>query len=471
MQSPTTSQAAYIPLAEDVARSTIRKLDRRLLLLLAGLTFLSVGDRSNIGYAANDLCQELNLTHEEYGKGVSLLYFGYLLSQVAGNVMLKRFGAPAWISFILFAWGCVGAASGFVQNATQFYVLRFLLGFASGGTFPAIWYMIPLFYPPNYATDACCVIISAVSLTMPLSSPLSAGLLSLGPFVHVDGWRLLFIVEGIMPMMYAAVVYIFLPATPETASFLKDEEKEWIAVNQGKHESEGDLPFWEEMKRVVSNGSWRMFALCGLIVFGIVIVLMFWATLIIQDILYGEDDDDDSKTCGSKHANAVLAILLTAVPFLISGILCLLMRRIVVRDRTRVAATISTVGGLVMISWIGAQYTSDILRFLLLICAVTAGYLVFPFVIGLVMSSCEISIHSVAASMYNAVSTIGPILFPMIFGKAMDSLGSGISISLFGGFFLITALIMMIMKDPLLKEARDNDRQGYRQLRVSNSDA
>ena len=274
-----------------------------------------------------------------------------------------------------------------------------------------------------------------------------------------------------MPMMYAAVVYVFLPAAPETASFLKDEEKEWIAVNQGKHESEGDLLFWEEMKRVVSNGSWWMFTLCSLITFGVNTVLMFWATLITQDILYGEDDDDDSKTCGSKHANAVLAILLTAIPFLISGILCLLMRRIVVRDRTRVAAIISTVGGLLTISWIGAQYTSVIFRFLLLICAVTAGYLVFPFIIGLVMSSCEISIHSVAASMYNAVSTIGPILFPMIFGKAMDSLGSRITISLFGGLTLITALIMMIMKDPLLKEGRENNRRGYVQLSVSNPEA
>ena len=467
MQSSTRSQAAYIPLAEDVARSTIRKLDRRFLLLLAGVTFLSFVDRSNIGYAANDLCQELNLTHEDYGKGVSLFYVGYLLSQVAGNIMLKRFGAPSWISFLLFAWGCVAAALGFIQNRAHFYVLRFLLGFAEGGTFPAIWYIIPMFYPPDHVTDACSVIISAVSFSIPLSSPLSAGLLSLGPSVHVKGWRLLFVVEGIMPMLYAVVLYLFLPATPETASFLEAEEKEWIAVNRGKHDSEGDLPFWEEMKRVVTNGSWRMFTLCGLVTFGVNSVLMFWATLIIQDIVYGEDDDDDSKTCGSKHANAAMAILLTAIPFLVSGILCLLMRRFVIRNRTRVAAIVSTVGGLLTISWIWAQYTSAILRFLLLTSAVTAGYLIFPFIIGLVMSSCEISIHSVAASMYNAVTTIGAIVFPMIFGKAMDSLGSGISISVFGGLFLVTALIMMIMKDPLLEEGRSKNRQGYRQLHAS----
>ena len=461
MQSPTRPDIAYVPLAEDVARSTIRKLDRRFLLLLTGVAFLSYVDRSNVGYAANDLCQELNLTNEAYGRGVSLFYVGYLLSQVAGNVMLKRFGAPAWMSFILFVWGCVAAALGFIQNTTHFYILRFALGIAEGSTFPAMWYIIPLFYPPDHVTNACSIITSAVSFSMPLSSPLSAGLLSLGPYVPFDGWRLLFIVEGIMPMLYAVVLYLFLPATPETASFLEAEEKEWIAVNQGKHDSEDSLPFWEEMKRVVSNRSWWMFALCALINFGTNSVLMFWATLIIQDILYGEDDDDDedSETCGSKHANAALAILLTAIPFLVSGISCLLIRLFTVRDRTRVAAIICTVGGLLMISWIGAQHTFLVLIFLLLTCAIASGYIVFPFILGLAITSCDTSIYSVAASMLNTVATVGAIVFPMIFGIAMDRFGSAISISMFGGFLLVIALIMVNTKDPLLKRGTDRERE------------
>ena len=454
MQLPTSSPVPYVPLAEDVARSTVRKLDRRFLLFLTGVAFLSYVDRSNIGYAANDLCQELNLTNEEYGNGVSLFYAGYLLSQVAGNVMLKRFGPPAWISFLLFAWGCVAAALGFIQNTTQFYVLRFVLGVAEGGTFPAIWYTIPMFYPPDHVTNACSIVTSAVSFSIPLSSPLSAGLLSLGPYVHVEGWRLLFVVEGIMPMLYAIVLYLFFPSTPETASFLEAEEKEWLAAKQGKHDIDGNLPFWEEMKRVVTNRSWWMFTLCALINFGVNSVLMFWATLIIQDILYGEDDDDDedSDTCGSEHANAALAILLTAIPFFVSGISCLLIRRFVVRHRTRVAAIICTIGGLMMIFWIGAQHTFFILGFLLLTCAITSGYVVFPFIIGLVITSCDASIHSVAASMCNTVATVGAIVFPMIFGRAMDRLGSDIAISMFGGFSLVIALIMINMKDPLLKK-------------------
>ena len=299
MNDETDSQSSQAPLVEDVAAPTIRKLDRRFLLLCAGVIFLSYVDRSSVVYAANDLCQDLKLTHEEYGNGVSLFYVGYLLSEMAGNVMLNRFGAPAWISFILFAWGCVGATTGFIQNATQFYVLRFAVGIAHGGSFPAIWYIIPMFYPPDYVTDAYSVIFAAISFSMPLSSPLFAGLLSLGPSVNAKGWRLLFVVGGIIPMLYAVLVYLFLPASPEKAPFLTAEEIEWIIESRGGHQNECDVSFWEAMKRVVANATWRVCTACCVIAFGMSSVLMFWATLLIQDMLYGDGDGDGD---GPRHA-------------------------------------------------------------------------------------------------------------------------------------------------------------------------
>ena len=467
MNDRAISRKAYIALGEDVATSTIRKLDRRFLLLLAGVTFLSYVDRSNIGYAANDLCQELKLTHEDYGKGVSLFYAGYLLSQVSGNILLKRFGAPAWISFILFAWGNVAVALGFIQNTAQFYALRFVLGIAEGGTFPAMWYIIPMFYPPEHVANAYSVIIASVSLSMPLSSPLSAGLMSLGPYVNVKGWRLLFVVEGIMPMLYAALVYFCLPASPQTASFLETKEKEWVAQSQGGHQNEHDLSFWEATKRVVSNATWRLCAFSCLIISGVGSVLMFWATLIIQDMLY--EDDEDTETCGSKHSNATLAIIMTAIPFLVSGFLCLWTRRLDVRNRPRFASVVYATGGVLMISWIGTRHIAVVVRFLLLTGAITAGHVSGCYVLALAMMSCEASARSVASSILNSAATIGGIVIPMIYGRVTDVLGSDISISLFGGFFLVAALIIMRAKDPLLKKNVDREDEDSSCLQTPSS--
>ena len=469
MQSPT-SQVAYVPLAEDAARSTIRKLDRRFLLLLAGVTFLSYVDRSNIGYVANDLCQDLNLTHEEYGKGVSLFYTGYVLSQVAGNVMLKRFGAPRWISFILFAWGCVSVVFGFIQNAAHFYVLRFVSGVAQGGAFPAVWYTIPMFYPPEHVTNAYSVIFAAVSFSIPIVSPISAGLLRFGPCVNVKGWRLVVFLGGIMTMMYTVVIYLFLPATPETASFLVAEEKEWIAANQGKQDKNNNLSFWEEMRKVVSNGTWRLSTACCLISFGIDSILIFWTTLIIHGMLYGEDDED-TETCGSEHGSAALAVVVTAIPYLVSGVLCLWTRRLVVRNRPRVAAIVYTAGGVLMISLIGTQHVVFIVRFLLLTGAIGAWNVSICYVTAVAITSCEASIQGVAASVNNSVATIGAIAFPLIFGKLTDVLGSSIAVSVVGGAYLVAALLIATVEDPLMEKNVDRPNEDSDHLQASSSSA
>ena len=450
------SQVAYIPLAEDVARSTIRKLDRRFLIFLAGVTFLSYVDRSNVGFVANGLCRDLKLTHEAYGRGVAVFYAGYLLSQMASNVMLKRFGAPAWISILLFSWGCLGAALGFIQNAAQFYALRLFAGVAQGGVFPAVWYLVPVFYPPDYVTKAYSVIFAAVSFSMPLVSPLSAGLLRFAVYVNVRGWRLVFVVGGIMPILYTAVVYLFLPATPETASFLEAEEKQWIAANQGKDESEGSLHFWAEMRKVVSNGSWRLCTGCCLISFGLDSILIFWATLIIHGMLY-EEDDESAKTCGSAHGSAALAIVMTAIPYLVSGTLCLLTRRWVTYNRARTTAVVYMVGGLMMISFIGTQDVVFIVRFLLLIGAISSWNVSYCYLTALAMTTCEASIQAVAASAYNTVGTIGAITFPIVFGKLTDVLGSDAAVSVVGGAFIVAAVVVMRVKDPLLQN--NSDRQ------------
>ena len=141
---------------------------------------------------------------------------------------------------------------------------------------------------------------------------------------------------------------------------------------------------------------------------------------------------------------------MTAIPYLVCGVFCLWTRRLNVQNRPRAAAIVYTVGGALMISWIGTSHIVFVVRLLLLTGAITAGYVSFCYVVALAITSCDVSEHSVATSLYNSVATIGAIVFPMIFGKLMDVVGTNISISLFGGFFLIATVLIMLVKDPLL---------------------
>ena len=56
--------------------------------------------------------------------------------QVPSNLILLRLGAPTWLGVTIVAWGTVAALFAALRNATEFYVLRFLLGITECGAFP-----------------------------------------------------------------------------------------------------------------------------------------------------------------------------------------------------------------------------------------------------------------------------------------------------------------------------------------------
>ena len=429
-------------LTPDLAHRTLKKLDRRLLSLLAGLGFIVYANRGSVGYVAQQLCDELNLTNEDYGKSVSLFHVGYILTLVLGNILLKQLGAPVWLSCIGLSGGIISAALGFIQTASQFHLLRALEGVAEGGTFPAVWYLISLFYPPEHVTNACGVISFALTLSSPISSPISAALLSLGDYVGIEGWRLVFIVEGLVPFLYSAVLYLFLPASPESAAFLDAEEKEWIAAEQEREDSIVSLSFWQEVKTVVTNRAWMIFAFWGLCDFGISSCLMFWATLLIHGMLYQDEEETDSKSCRPKNATAVVPILLTAIPFLVAGMSCLILRRYHVKNRSRLASALSCIAGVSLVLWAVTPSWLFVLRFFLLTCTMAAKAMAFVYVIGLVMTTSDPSARSAAASLLNATAALGAITFPSVFGKVIDAAGPEVAIAVSGGIYIFVSFLV-----------------------------
>jgi MFS family permease len=82
------------------------------------------------------MVQALGLSEAAYGLGASLFFIGYFLFEAPSNLILARVGARVWFARIMFTWGLVTLALGFTQNATMFYILRFLLGVTEAGFLP-----------------------------------------------------------------------------------------------------------------------------------------------------------------------------------------------------------------------------------------------------------------------------------------------------------------------------------------------
>ncbi|WP_250507082.1 MFS transporter, partial [Caballeronia sp. AAUFL_F1_KS45] len=78
-----------------------------------------------------------------------------------------------WIARILLTWGVVAVISAFVQNATQLYVLRFLLGVAEAGFFPGIIVYLTYWFRAKELATTVALFTAAIPVSYIIGAPLS----------------------------------------------------------------------------------------------------------------------------------------------------------------------------------------------------------------------------------------------------------------------------------------------------------
>ncbi|CVK21706.1 MFS transporter [Sporomusa sphaeroides] len=204
-----------------------RKYFYVILPLFIG-SIISYLDRVNVAFAALSMNQDMGFSAEEYGMGAGILFFGYMLFGVPGTLIAERRGPRSWLAVILVVWGVVLAFMAFMQNATQFYILRFLLGALEASFFPVVYAVImPRWFNTKERPAAMSLFLSSMLLSGVIGAPLAGWLLDVSIW-GLKGWQTLFILEAI-PAVVLGIAYLYwLPNSPKDAVWLSSEEKELL---------------------------------------------------------------------------------------------------------------------------------------------------------------------------------------------------------------------------------------------------
>lgn len=136
--------------------------------------------------------------------------------------------APAWFARILVSWGAVTIALAYTQNATMFYILRFLLGVCEAGFFPGVLYLLTLWFPRDYRGRMVGLFMIFSALANAIGAPLGGVLLDLDGFLGYQGWEWVFLATGIPAVLAGIVTWFYLADTLTKAHFLTDAEKAWL---------------------------------------------------------------------------------------------------------------------------------------------------------------------------------------------------------------------------------------------------
>ena len=188
---------------ETVAAGTRAKHhNRRWTILIPVIMFIYIiayMDRVNIGFGMTQIREALNMSASQAGLASGIFFIGYLILQVPGGHLAQRWSAKKLVALLITLWGLCAIGEGLVHSYGQLVAVRFLLGLFEGGVQPALMVLINRWFPLSEKTRANSMFIMHNPIATLITGPFAGLLLSMGD------WRLLFIIQGLLPFLGLAI--------------------------------------------------------------------------------------------------------------------------------------------------------------------------------------------------------------------------------------------------------------------------
>lgn len=121
------------------------------------------------------------------------------------------------------AWAILLFCTAGAQNFGGMMALRFLLGMAEGGISPAYVLITGLWYKKDEVPLRITLWYCGNGLAIILQSFIAYGIGHIHTSIAV--WRWFFIIFGIIGLVWAAILWLFMPDSPLSAKFLSEQEK------------------------------------------------------------------------------------------------------------------------------------------------------------------------------------------------------------------------------------------------------
>jgi MFS family permease len=206
--------------------AAVRRITWRILPLL----FAAYVDRVNVGFAALTMNRTLAISAQQLGLAAGLFFAGYVAFGIPSNLILARIGARVWLPVIMVCWALASLGNAFVTGAHTFYAVRFLLGLGEAGLYPGLLYICTQWFPARHRVRMLTLLILSTPVSIMLGSMISQPILALDGAHGLAGWQWLFVLQAMPTILLGVVFYLVLPNAPEKASWLRDDEKQWLVA-------------------------------------------------------------------------------------------------------------------------------------------------------------------------------------------------------------------------------------------------
>lgn len=197
---------------------------QKLLIVGTALTIILDGvDNQLLPNAVPFIAPEWGVQNSAFRNALATGPFGMMIGGLMGGILGDRFGRRTALLGSVMAFAVLTLSIAFVNSVFMLGLLRFIAGIGLGGAMPNAAALASEYVPRHRRPFAVTLTIVCIPLGGFVASTM-AGII--GP---AYGWRALFIVGGLVPVVLAVVLWKALPESPR---YLVGHRDRWAELTR-----------------------------------------------------------------------------------------------------------------------------------------------------------------------------------------------------------------------------------------------
>ena len=167
----------------------------------------------------------------------------YIVFEVPSNLLLKKVSPRNWQFRIFLSWGIVLACHAAVKNKEGLYAARFFLGMMEAGMFPGIAAQLCSWYRSDEMGKPIMWMFGFQNCSGIVGSILAYGISYMDGLGGMSAWKWVYLLEGIVTILFSFVVYFVLPdypKSPRSDSWLTPREQDYLETRLSENAPKTD---------------------------------------------------------------------------------------------------------------------------------------------------------------------------------------------------------------------------------------
>src|SRR5262245_12193012 len=214
------SSARRINIAELIDNTDISRSQVAVFVLCTACLMMDGFDVQALSYVAPALVQDLNIASSALGPVFAATNFGVLIGSLGLSVLADKIGRRPVLIVATSFFAIMTVLTARAANVQELLTLRFIAGIGLGSIIPQAAALVG-----EYAPARKRVSLIMITITLGFNGGAAISGLITARLVEAFGWRSVFYIGGVLPLVIAFLMCFFLPESMQFLVLRNKSEK------------------------------------------------------------------------------------------------------------------------------------------------------------------------------------------------------------------------------------------------------